>query len=396
MDTQIRQRLECSGMERNHPTFYEFFAGGGMARLGLGEGWSCAFSNEWCEKKASSYSSRFGGAELRVCDVAALKADDLPGTPTLVWGSFPCQDLSLAGNGAGLEGDRSGTFKPFWELMRGLVCLGRHPQLIVLENVVGTLTSHDGKDFGLIVSALAKEGYRVGAMVIDAVRFVPQSRPRLFIVAVHSDTAVPASLMQPGPTEPWHTKSLRSAVQRWPQRQRDAWVWWNLPVPSGSVPALSDLIEEEPSGVEWHSKAQTEHIIGLMSPLHLKKLKKAQLLGKRIVGTVYRRSRPDESGLNKQRAEIRFDQVSGCLRTPVGGSSRQTIVVVDGRRIRSRLLSPREAARLMGVPDDYPLPRNYNEAYHLFGDGLAVPVVHWLSTHLLLPIAAACRVMIAA
>jgi DNA (cytosine-5)-methyltransferase 1 len=97
-----------------------------------------------------------------------------------------------------------------------------------------------------------------------------------------------------------------------------------------------------------------------------------------------------------QRAEIRFDQISGCLRTPVGGSSRQTIVVVEGREIRSRLLSPREAARLMGVPDEYPLPARYNEAYHLFGDGLAVPVVRWLNIHLLTQIAAAIRVMIAA
>lgn len=191
MDSQLRQQLECSGMERNNPTWYEFFAGGGMARLGLGRRWNCTFSNEWCEKKAASYRARFGDAELRVCDVASLTPGDLPGAPTLVWGSFPCQDLSLAGNGAGLEGDRSGTFKPFWELIRGLVRLDRHPQLIVLENVVGTLTSHNGKDFGLIVDALAKEGYSVGAMVIDAVRFLPQSRPRLFIVGVHSDTAFP-------------------------------------------------------------------------------------------------------------------------------------------------------------------------------------------------------------
>src|SRR6185503_19158368 len=114
----------------------------------------------------------------------------------------------------------------------------------------------------------------------------------------------------------------------------------------------------------------------------------AQRLDRRIVGTVYRRSRPNENGSNTQRAEIRFDQVSGCLRTPAGGSSRQTIVTVEGKRIRSRLLSPREAARLMGVPDDYPLPSNYNDAYHLFGDGVAVPVVRWLSRRLLLRLAA--------
>jgi DNA (cytosine-5)-methyltransferase 1 len=77
-------------------TFFEFFAGGGMARLGLGSEWRCAFANDWCKKKATAYRAYFGGSDLRVCNVGDLTNSDLPGTPTLVWGSFPCQDLSLA------------------------------------------------------------------------------------------------------------------------------------------------------------------------------------------------------------------------------------------------------------------------------------------------------------
>ena len=65
----------------------------------------------------------------------------------------------------------------------------------------------------------------------------------------------------------------------------------------------------------------------------------------------------------------------------------QTIMVVHGNSIKSRLISSREAARLMGLPDDYKLPAKYNEAYHLLGDGVVVPVVTHLSRHLLLPIA---------
>jgi DNA (cytosine-5)-methyltransferase 1 len=387
VDTHRQERIKFIQMEPQQYAFYEFFAGGGMARLGLGSAWHCTFSNDICEKKASAYRAYFGGAELRVDDVAGFQPNDLPGTPTLVWGSFPCQDLSLAGNGAGLRGERSGTFKPFWDLMRGVIHLGRIPRMIVLENVIGTLTSHHGKDFTAIVAALAQEGYRVGGLVIDAVRFVPQSRPRLFIVAVHSTTNIPA---------PWHTRSLRTAHSRLPDELQASWVWWRLPVPSAPVPSFATIIDDEPIGVEWHSKEQTQRLVSLMAPLHLEKLKKAQMLGKRIVGTVYKRTRPNEEGVVVQRAEIRFDQISGCLRTPVGGSSRQTIVVVEGRHIRSRLLSPREAARLMGAPEDYPLPAKYNDAYHLFGDGLVVPVVAWLSTSLLTPIAAATRVMIAA
>ncbi len=61
-------------------------------------------------------------------------------------------------------------------------------------------------------------------------------------------------------------------------------------------------------------------------------------------------------------------------------------MVVHGNSIKSRLISSREAARLMGLSDDYKLPEKYNEAYHLLGDGVAVPVVKHLSQHLLLPI----------
>ena len=381
----------------NRLQWYEFFAGGGMARLGLGNEWECTFSNEWSEKKAAAYRARFGDCnELHVCDVATLTPLDLPGVPTLVWASFPCQDLSLAGNGAGLSGERSGTFKPFWRLMRGIIDGGRTPRIIVLENVIGTLTSHQGKDFASIVRALVDAEYRIGAIVIDAVRFLPQSRPRLFIVAVQADTTTPACCISSEPSDYWHTSSLRTAHERLPDTSKDRWIWWRLPVPTDRIPAFSTIIEDEPTGVEWHSPEQTERLISLMSPLHLQKLDKAKRLGKRIVGTVYKRTRPNEDGIIVQRAEIRFDQISGCLRTPVGGSSRQTIVVVEGRRVRSRLLSPREAARLMGIPDDYPLPPKYNDAYHLAGDGVAVPVVRWLGTHLLLPTAVSSQVMIAA
>jgi DNA (cytosine-5)-methyltransferase 1 len=124
-----------------------------------------------------------------------------------------------------------------------------------------------------------------------------------------------------------------------------------------------------------------------MDVQHLEKLRRAQRLRKRVVGTIYRRTRGDaETGEKRQRAEVRFDGVAGCLRTPAGGSSRQIVIIVEGDSVRTRLLSAREAARLMGVPDEYPLPERYNEAYHLFGDGVAVPVVSWLAEHLLLPL----------
>lgn len=368
--------------------WYEFFAGGGMARIGLGPRWKCTFANDCCPKKVASYRAHFGRSpELKFAKVEDLRTDDLPGRPTLVWASFPCQDLSLAGNGAGLDGHRSGTFKPFWTLVELLVKERRKPKLIVLENVEGAITSHGGSDFEAIIRMISDQKYRVGAMVMDAVHFLPQSRPRLFILALDSKMAVPKRLVSPAPDPMWHPQSLVAAQAALSDSLRDCWIWWRLPHPRSRVAPLSSLIEEQPTGTTWHSLEQTKHILSLMSDVNLRKLSEAQAAKKRMIGTVYRRTRPVEINgvlVKRQRAEVRFDNISGCLRTPVGGSSRQTVLVVEGKRIRSRLLSPREAARLMGVPEDYPLPRKYNEGYHLFGDGLAVPVVSWLNQHLLL------------
>jgi DNA (cytosine-5)-methyltransferase 1 len=375
-------------MERPTTTFYEFFAGGGMARLGLGALWDCTFANEWCPKKAVAYRAYFGrGDELKQNDVAEVTCLDLPGIPDLVWASFPCQDLSLAGMGAGLSGKRSGTFGPFWKLVRQLVDESRAPKIIALENVVGTITSHGGKDFENILSQIVDGGYRVGALVIDAVRFVPQSRPRLFFIAVRKDAPVADKLSRKWPNRIWHTNSLMRAYSALPGRIQREWVWWDLPAPTEPIKRLSELVENEPTGVKWHTKEQTQQLLAMMSEVNKDKLREVRSSGELTIGTVYKRTRPDKDGKKLQRAEVRFDEISGCLRTPVGGSSRQTVLVVEGKRIRSRLLSPREAARLMGVPEDYPIPGNYNEAYHLFGDGLVVPVVNWLGRHLLRPLA---------
>ena len=90
----------------------------------------------------------------------SLTTEDLPGTADLAWVSFPCQDLSLAGSGGGLRGERSGAFWPFWRAVEELAAAGRGPSTVVLENVCGTLTSHKGEDFVAIGGAIESVGYR--------------------------------------------------------------------------------------------------------------------------------------------------------------------------------------------------------------------------------------------
>ncbi|MFZ5734746.1 MAG: DNA cytosine methyltransferase [Pseudomonadota bacterium] len=367
-------------------SFYEFFAGGGMARAGLGLGWRCVFANEFDVKKTAVYETNWTPSDvLKVGDVGKLRTADVPATADLVWASFPCQDLSLAGAGAGLKGDRSGTYWPFWRLMEALIDEGRAPKLIVLENVCGTLNSHDGKDFATICSNYSKAGYRFGALVVDAVQFVPHSRARLFVVGIRKDLPVPDDLVSEV-AGLWHPRALQDACAKLSAKVREDLVWWKTATPPKRNTTFADLIEEEPEGVAWHTPAETAKLLGMMSDIHLSKVDEAKRAGRRMVGAVYKRTRRDDVGRKVQRAEIRFDDVAGCLRTPAGGSSRQVIVIVDGKRVRSRLISPRETARLMGLPDSYQLPKNYNEAYHLTGDGVAVPVVRYLAHSIFEPL----------
>lgn len=372
-------------------TFYEFFAGAGMARAGLGAKWRCAFSNEFDIKKSIIYRKNWKTPDvLKVADIGTLSTSDVPGVADLAWASFPCQDLSLAGAGAGLKGDRSGTFWPFWCLMQGLIEEGRAPKVIVLENVCGTLTSHGGKDFAAICTTFVKEGYSIGAMVVDAVHFVPQSRPRLFLIGICDDLALKTSNITTNSASAlWHPRGLLNAYEKLSRKVKDKWLWWNPSVPPMRSDTFADLIEDDPASVEWHTAGETAKLLKMMSDINRAKVNEAKASGRRIIGAVYKRTRLDEDGCKVQRAEIRFDDIAGCLRTPAGGSSRQVIVIVEGKTVRSRLISPRETARLMGLPDDYDLPANYNEAYHLTGDGVAVPVVRHLAQHIFEPLLAA-------
>ena len=375
--------------------YLEFFAGGGMARAGLGSDWDCTFANDFDPMKAATYRANWGDEELIVGDVNQIAASEIPGFADLAWASFPCQDLSLAGNALGIgtasEQTRSGAFWAFWHVIEGLINESRAPSIIVLENVYGSLTANKGRDFAAIARCLALGGYHFGAMVIDAVRFVPQSRARVFIVAFRNDMVIPEYLISSKSTPVWHPAVMETAINRLSEMDREAWLWLTPPEPKHHVKPLSAVILDQPDDVSWHSPAETQKLIAMMSDVNRTRLSAMQEKGERLVGTIYKRTRVDSVGVRRQRAELRDDNIAGCLRTPGGGSSRQTIVVVEGASVRTRLLSAREAARLMGLPDSYKLPARYNDAYHIAGDGLVVPVVRYLADAVIEPILLANR-----
>ena len=160
-------------------------------------------------------------------------------------------------------------------------------------------------------------GYNVGAVVIDAELFLPQSRERVFIIGVDKALSIPAELLADGPNLPFYPPVLVSALRR----QRMQPLWWRLPIPPRRNTVFADLIEDNPIGVPSSSSDDPGELIAMMAPQHLAKVEAAKRAGRRMVGALSKRMRPapggeDVAGQRVQRAEVRFDDVAGCLRVP--------------------------------------------------------------------------------
>ena len=350
------------------PKYAEFFCGGGMVRAALRHRWDCVLANDIDAMKCDVYAKNWGDDALVQGDIAALPDDRLRRQIDLYWASSPCQDFSLAGKGRGLSGVRSGVFTDWADKITTAIENGFAPRIIAFENVVGLV--------GL--------GYKVGALEIDARRFLPQSRPRLFVICVRNNIDL-SGLTVPKPSHVFHGKRLQKFYSGASRSVRSDWVWWKLADAPAADQALDTVLERR-SSMPWFSDADTERLISLMSAPSLERLRTARQAGRTVVGTIYKRGRPDAQGNVRQRAELRTDGLAGCLRTPAGGASRQILMFIKGKHPKARLVSSREVARLMGLPDSYSMPETYNNAYRVAGDGVAVPVVGYLDEMLFAPI----------
>jgi DNA (cytosine-5)-methyltransferase 1 len=355
----------------------EFFAGIGLMRIGLERaGWRVCFANDIDEDKRQMYRDHFGeSAEFVLKDVHALKPSEVP-TVVLATASFPCNDLSLAGAREGLAGTHSSAFWGFIDVLKGMD--SRRPPMVLLENVTGFLTSNNGNDFKDALLALNTLGYAVDAFIIDAGRFVPQSRQRLFVIGTKTSLV---SAISDAPR--FYESDSRPAALA------DFMLWnpdinWNIrkmpPLPR-STKELKEIIEElSPNSQMWWSRERCDYLLNQMSPKH-RAAADAMISGSNIrYATVFRRVRNGRS-----MAELRTDGIAGCLRTPRGGSGRQILVVGGRGRFAVRLLTPRECARLMGA-DEFKIKASLNQALFGFGDAVCVPVVEWIANNYLTPV----------
>lgn len=352
-----------------------------MTRLGLGKSWRCTLANDIDSQKCAAYRANFGGDDLIEGDISDITLEQLPKTASdLMWGSFPCQDLSLAGARGGIAAKRSGAFFGFWKIVEDLAAAGRAPRIIALENVTGLLTSNGGRDFSAIAKLMSSAGYKISALVLDAKTFTPQSRPRLFIFGFSADAEPPFASSPPdSETAP---ASLRDAVNKMPPDVQRNWRWLTAAPKARCNIRLAEIIDWD--AAEWRGPKQTKTLLDMMSKPQRDRIDAIRRNGARRAGAAFRRTR-NEDGKTVQRVEARFDGIAGCLRTPAGGSSRQILFAIENGKVRSRLINPREAARLMGLPEDYALPESANAALKLCGDGVCAPVVQWLAENIFEP-----------
>ncbi len=375
--TQDNSNIEALLREKS---VAEFFAGIGLMRLGLEQdGWNIVFANDIEPDKYQMYAANFPDAPAHFVteDIHKLSPRNIPDV-ALATASFPCNDLSLAGARTGLEGKQSSAF---WGFIHILEEMGtKKPPIVLLENVVGFLTSHAGRDFQAALLALNRVGYSVDAMIIDAERFVPQSRVRMFVIGslqggkgaweIREGQVFYESDVRP--------KALANFIFEHPE------IAWNIrkipALPKRNI-SLQEILEDLPPDSDfWWNGQRTDYLINQMSERHDGVLREMMKARKWSYGTIFRRMR-----YGRSMAELRVDGVAGCLRTPRGGSGRQILVKAGYGKVMARLLTPRECARLMGA-GDFKIEVPLNQALFGFGDAVCVPAISWISKHYLTPL----------
>lgn len=358
------------------PRLAEFFAGVGLARMGLERaGFKAVWANDLEAFKHDMYSGHYQDRDSEAIfvldDIANVSGSDVPDVD-LAWSSFPCTDLSLAGNRAGLAGQHSSTFYEFTRVLKEMG--DRRPGVVALENVTALANSHGGEDLAAAVRELNRLGYSVDVLALDARRFVPQSRPRLFLIAAldaPSDEPIPNSELRPD----WLQAVFGDTTLK---MHRGV-------VPSPPAPlttGLSEVVEKLSwDDARWWDVDRTARFVDSLSVAQAARLAGLQHARRYTYRTAYRRTR-----VGKAVWEIRADDISGCLRTARGGSSKQAVVRAGHGKVTVRWMTPREYATLMGASTYQLDGLRDSQILFGFGDAVCVDAVAWLGEHYLMPL----------
>jgi len=335
-------------------TYGSLFTGVGGFDLGCdAAGWECAFQVEW-DKRASSVLERHWPDVPRWSDVCDVSGADLPPVDVITFG-FPCQDLSVAGKRAGLDGERSGLFFEATRIIREMreATSGKYPRIVIAENVRGLLNADRGAAMGRCLDELALIGaVDIEWRVLDAQFFgVPQRRRRVFIVASFDPRAEGSS---PILSEP---ESLPGDIETGNETGQDTASTLGG-CPGSSSGELVPMAFSHTAGIDPQPSTTTT---------------------------------TTSKGQSSQAvAFLASPQITGTITTAFGPKNYSNLQEVSQGLVQPteagvRRLTPRECERLQGWPDDHTRwaadgkENADGPRYKMIGNGVAAPVARWIA-----------------
>lgn len=356
------------------PTYVSLFAGVGGFDLGMdAAGYRCVAQVEW-DKHCQSVLSRHWPDIPRWGDIQTVSGYDLPPADVITFGS-PCQDLSVAGKRAGLEGGRSSMFHEAVRIIREMQdgSNGTFPRAAIWENVPGALSSNKGEDFGVVLDEMAKLGAVVLEWaVLDARWFgVPQRRRRIFLVAVFDPAAAercPNPLLPVAPRSGWNPPARRTTGEtdaRNPEVGSAGYVKAKRAM-SNTDDDRWEQTETAPTLNAFDNASETRSTVLMPVP-------------QAVIFTAQRVGEPPRV----------YEDGTPALLGRMGTGGNNTPMVAESTGFTTRRLTPLECERLMGWPDDHTrwkadgTEQADTHRYKQCGNGVASPVAAWVGRQLL-------------
>lgn len=320
--------------------FIDLFAGIGGMRLGFEPYGACVFACELDKYATRTYHGYFPTTE-RAEDIRKVNEHDVPKHDILLAG-FPCQPFSLAGvskrNSLGMTHGFADTTKGtlFFDVAR--IIAAKRPRAFLLENVKNLLSHDGGKTFEVIASTLRDElGYELHYKVIDASPFVPQHRKRIYMIGF---------------------------------REPSTFSWDDVHLPAEG-PKLSTILHRL-DGTEPLIEHDGDRFFhdGRVCPNFTVTQKTMDYLNAHA-------ERHKASGNGFGFGLFGPEDVARTLMTRYYKDGSEILIRQDG--MLPRRLTPRECARLMGFPDDFPIYVSNTQAYKQFGNSVVVPMIRSLA-----------------
>jgi len=352
-----------------------FFSGIGGVSEGLSDRWETTWANDNCPSKVAIHQANHNSFidSRSIYDVPLKSIPD----GQLLSSTFPCTNTSAAGNRRGLLGIKSSVVYRYLEILKEKGGADTIPSTFI-ENPTGLIARNQGNDLRDIVRRFNDLGYAVTTIVVDAKHFVPQSRPRLFVIAIKdSNSYVPLySAVKDGLLN--DKAKYPNPLRRWLKKNSDL----NLVIrPTDDLPErtiqLTDVIDL--SGGECAPEFTAE-LIRLMAPKNTALFHKLIQSPSISIATVARRGRKDVQGKSFNATELSVSGLAPCQRPYSGGSSRTWVLVAGQGKCKFKVVTPRESARLMGFPDSFQLPQSAKAAYTATGDAVVPACISWIES----------------